>query len=185
MSNKHSFSSYIRNSRMFNSFIDSSHSFNSYIRNSHSFGVITGEIETATSWFVDIHNKFEIGFSQISLRFNLISNISIKNITLGFTSSLIKLTQSMSVPISIKAPIINAIMKMSQNMGVANIIIPNDITVSMNQNLILGSPNITLASVYMVPTITCEQYYMLSYFDGSLLSDLDSKMLSEMDAVTV
>ena len=185
MSNKHSFNSYIRNSRMFTSLISRSHSFNSYIRNSHSFGIITVEIETATSWFIDIHNKFEMGFSQIALRFNLISNVSVKNITLGFTSSLIKLTQSMSVPISIKAPIINAIMKMSQNMGIANVIIPNAITASMNQNMTLGNPNITLASVYIVPTITCEQYYMVSYFDGSLLSDLDSILLSDMDIVTV
>jgi hypothetical protein len=170
---------------MFTSFINNSHSFNSYIRNSHSFGVISGEIEPAISWFINIHNKFEIGFSQAVLRFNLVSNIDIKKVSLGFTSSLIKLIQSLAIPVSIKAPVMNIVIKMLQGMGAVDVALPNAMMATMNQNLTLGNSNVTLPSISLVPTITCEQYYMVSYFDGSLLSDLDGILLSEMDTVTV
>ena len=183
MTDRHSFNSYIRNSWIFVTLVDNAHSFNSYIRNTHMFELIADGYEVLVSWFLGIHNKVVMGVSAVLLGMNFTSAIPVRSIAIGFTASLLQIAQHWVLDVAINAPVISAVMRMTQGMGSVDVDVPFSTQMILNQAIPLGTTAITIPAVVIVPAITAAQYRMLNYYDADLLSVLDANLLSAMDAV--
>ena len=183
MTDRHSFNSYIRNSWIFVALVDNAHSFNSYIRNTHTFELIVDAYEVIPSWFLGVHNRFTMGISAVLLGMNFTLAIPVRSIAIGFTASLLQMTQHWILDVTVKNPVVTAVMRMTQGMGNADIVLPFSTQMILSQSFPLGTTGITIPPVVIVPTITAAQYRMLNYYDADLLSALDANLLSAMDAV--
>ena len=184
MTDKHSFDSYIYNNWAFESEINNKHSFDSYIRNTHTFGsypLIEPEPILDLFWYLNFISRSLMMITNVLSTTNLSLDVSIPEINLLLDSSLITVEQSIQeiISIIINAPTMTPTIRSSQSLGV-NIVIPLNMGISMGHldNL---SNSIILPSIQMNMTMSALQYYLLNYYDASLLSDLDSNLLSDMD----
>jgi len=183
MTDRHSFNSYIRNSWIFVTLVDNAHSFNSYVRNTYTFELIADGYEVLASWFLGVHNRVAMGVSAVLLTMNFASAIPVRSIVVGFTTSLLQMAQHWILDVTVKNPVVVAVMRMTQGMGSVDVDVPFSTQTILSQAVPLGVASITIPAVVIVPTITAAQYRMLNYYDADLLSDLDANLLSAMDAV--
>ena len=187
MTDRNSFYSYIRNSRAFESVIEKTHSFYSYIRNQHTFvSEIIGRTTYEVLWSLKIIVKSSLTIANALMNLNIATTITIPKILATINSNIIFLEERISNNLNIISPkaIISAIMRFNQPMGNLEVTVPESMNISIAESFSIAD-TVSIPNVDVEYNMTALQYYLVSYYDASLLSDLDSNLLSDMDYVSV
>jgi hypothetical protein len=178
MDNNHNVDSQITSTYNFESKINNRHSFASKIINSRLYEVIVSSFTSTNSWFAKFINN------------NIITNTSIKSIgnlytvfisnSLMTVKTLINITGVFTIKF-VETNTIKAIIKSSQNMGTATVILANKIVARMSSLFRITSANNIASHNIIAATIIGRKYYLLSDWDSYNMSDLDAMNLSAMD----
>ena len=178
MDNNHNFDSQVTSTHSFESKINNSHSFASKIINSKLYEVIVSSFTSTNSWFAKFINNNVIINSSIQSTGNLLGHfISNSIITV---KSLMNITGIFTVKF-VESNTIKAIIKSSQNMGTATIILVDNIVARISSLFRITTTNKIIAQNNINVTLVGKKYYLLSDWDASYLSALDSMNLQDMD----
>ena len=181
MSNKHTYTSQITERHEYESQIKNSHSFFSIIRNSHFYESIIDGISTiaSNSWFAKFIQTNRITISKTNLamkfkaRFYQASSMRISNTAVSL-SQLLK-------PVFKQYNNISARMNIFMRMGNLKIVSYNNIIARMTDQVNIKSVKMIVEPVVIKADMTVKKYYLLSDWDSSSLSTLDTMNLSDMD----
>jgi hypothetical protein len=175
--NNHNFDSQIIDTHSFESKINNTHSFTSIIINSRIYEIVLSGFTQTNSWFARFADKNQITVNAIKSIGNLSANfISISVMTV---KTVMNFTGVLSANF-VENNNIKAIIKSSQNMGTATIILTNNIVARMSSLFRIATTNKITTQNTITATLVGKKYYTLSDWYGYNLSDLYTKTLDEM-----
>lgn len=159
------------------------HSFSSSILNSYVFESIVDGFLVSATWFIKFASNTGINIS------------SVKTISRGvaqFATTTGMAVDRLLVSVGIRpraefitTTAISVIMSAIQRAGLVNFSSPSNFEVRMRDLVKVNSVNTFLTATNLQVDATANQYYLVSDWDASLLSTLDTMMLSEMDSQIV
>lgn len=179
MTNQHNFDSSIGENYNFDSTIERYHNFNSYITKDENYNLVIDNILQTDSWFIQFlqNNELSINFPSINISSEIIFN-SDNNISI--VQDYINTNEQISVSF-VQENTIEFIQSLELDMGSITFNSANTIEILFLNSIDGNTLVISIPQVDIDFDVTQHKYYMLSDWDASLLSDLDSKNLVEMD----
>lgn len=163
--------------------IENQHSFSSTLLNSHAFESIVDGFLVSATWFIKFASSTGINISSVK---------TISRSLAQFTTVTGMAVDRLLVNVGIRprvefitATAISVIMSAIQKMGLVNFSSPSNFEVRMRDLVKVNSVNIFLTTTDFQTTATANQYYLVSDWDASLLSTLDTMLLSELDSQIV
>ena len=178
MDNNHNVDSQITSTHSFESKINNNHSFASKIINSKLYEVIVSSFTSTNSWFAKIINNNIITNTPIHSTGNLLGHF-ISNSTMA-VNNIANLTGILSASF-INKNTIKAVIKSSQNMGNAIIILTDNIVARMSSLFRVTTTNRISSQNIITASLVGYKYYLVSDWDSNNLSDLDAMNLQDMD----
>lgn len=179
MDNNHNVDSQINDTHNFESKINNSHSFASIIINSRIYEIVVSNFASTNSWFAKFINNNIITNTPIKSIGNL-SGHFISNSIMTVVNTVTNLTGVLSANF-IETNTIKAVIKSSQNMGNAIIILTDNIVARMSSLFRVTTTNRISSQNIITASLVGYKYYLLSDWDASYLSTLDSMNLQDMD----
>ena len=190
MSNQHSFDSTIIQKHEIDSIIENKHSFVSSLIKSHAFESIVNGFRSSLVWDQPLGKYFAYWSEKFITNTNIaVTTIKIRTRIFSEFSSSVGMTVNrllISTEIRPRAEFISytaisAIMKIVQKMGLATFSSPSILEIRMRDTVKVKVVNRSLSATTFEAVITAKDYYLVSEWDSSLLSALDTKTLAEMD----
>ena len=156
--------------------------FTSYIRNTKAFNLVIDGIIYVTSWFLTIRIPRVRISSVISLTTKFVKTVIIPNIKITIPASLVKLTQKISLTVSLKRIRIAITMKQLMKLPSTTLKVPKIFITNVTKEILrITSQNVLVPKIYLLATAIVAQYTTLAVFDPQTLGTLDTFMLQELD----
>lgn len=181
MSKQHNFRSNIIDRHNFNSTIDKNHNFTSTILDSFRFRSVIENISTNISRLINVSQDITFSIQNIYYSKQAIINLAIGKINVEVSRIISNLQLNLNANFS-QSININSVPKLFQEIRSVTCQLSNTISANMilKQSAIL---NLSLNDINIIVNPTYNQHHLVSDWDASLLSEMDSLTLSELDYV--
>ena len=184
MSNQHTFDTTIGETRSFSSQIQSQHSFSSQIISSREFESTIEGFPTSESLRSEFAQSLSIIVANLDTIFNMNNEIIIPDVTMSVNQSLEDVNQTFPISFPMTLTMLSN-MRMDQDMGVAEFKTINNFVERTSLRETGDSVEFIISQLTIDAIPTVQNYFLLSYFSGSLLSDMDATNLSGLDSEVV
>ena len=161
------------------------HSFTTYIRNTHAFTIVTDLISALASWRLTVRlRKIKITINSITLQIKDSVTIRLRRVRITISSTLLKLQESFALTIRLRKIIISAIMHQKMDFPLALLLKKIIITPVMYLRTKLGSITIAVPKIAFTNIIViAASFIALSVYDPQTLLAMDSGSLVDLDYV--
>jgi hypothetical protein len=147
------------------------------------FELLIENFSSSTAWYQTLKIKrIKIAIAQTSQLIRLaLSTMKIKKIKITIDNALVELLQNLPVTLYIKKIRLTAVWHELYRLVQSVVIKKISFTMVIRQLMRIPIATMVIKKIKIIANATVAIFYTLSYWDASLLTDLDSKNLSEMD----
>ena len=179
MTSKHQYSSDVTETHSFTSKLNNQHSFLTDVTNTRIFNIIVDAFKSTNTLFAKFTNQNIVTINPIHSIGHLTASFISNNIV-TVTQTISNLSGHLSANV-INNNIVTAIIKSFRHMDSVTSTMANNLTIKIKGTIHVKNVNTSIDANIVTATIIGRKYYLLSDWDGSNLSTLDSMNLSAMD----